>query len=124
MSWQTSPDLWQKLKPHARDMRLNPTRAEDFLWQMFRARQLGVKFRRQHTVGRFILDFYSAEAKLCVELDGGGHAELEQRAKDRARDEYLESSGILVFRVWNNELLENPEGVLERLRKLVEEGRA
>ena len=121
MPWQTPPDLWQKLKPHARDMRQNPTRAENFLWQMLRAKQLGVKFRRKHTVDRFILDFYAPEAKLCVELDGNGHTALEQIQKDRARDTHLKSLGILVFRIWNNELLESPEGVLERLYSLVQE---
>ena len=102
-------------------MRQNPTRAENFLWQMLRAKQLGMKFRRQHTVGRFILDFYAPEAKLCVELDGNGHAALEQIQKDRARDTHLKSLGILVFRIWNNKLLESPEGVLERLYSLVQE---
>ena len=89
------------------------------MWQMLRAKRLGVKFRRQHTVNRFILDFYAPDVKLCVELDGGGHAALEQREKDLARDTHLESLGILVFRVWNKELLENPEGVLERLYALL-----
>mgnify|MGYP001770978009 FL=1 len=72
--WQTSSELWEKLKPLARQMRREPTPAEDKLWQKLRHKQiLGYKFRRQHTIDRFIVDFYCGEARLVVEVDGEVH---------------------------------------------------
>ena len=72
--WQTPGRLWGKLKPLAREMRHAPTPAEQGLWQALRNRRLGVRFRRQHTIGRFIVDFYAHEARLVVEVDGPIHA--------------------------------------------------
>jgi very-short-patch-repair endonuclease len=79
------------------------------MWRALRSRQLGgLKFRRQATIGRYIPDFVCIEAKLVVEIDGGQHeARLE-----RERTQYLEQRGFKVLRFWNNEVLENPEGVL------------
>ena len=69
--WKTSPQLWHRLKPLAREMRLNPTPAEDRLWQRLRRSQIhGTPFRRQHTIERFIVDFYCPQAQLVIELDG------------------------------------------------------
>jgi hypothetical protein len=74
VSWRTTPHLWEKLKPVARQMRQEPTQAEDLLWQSLRNHQLlGFKFRRQHSIERFIVDFYCAEAKLVIEIDGPIH---------------------------------------------------
>ncbi len=82
-----------------------------------RARQLGgFKFRRQATIGRYIPDFVCIEAKLVVEVDGGQHAS----DLDRVRTKYLEQRGFNVLRFWNNEVLENPEGVLETILAAVE----
>ncbi len=69
--WHTHPDLWEKLKPLARQMRTQPTPAEDILWQHLRNRQLlGYKFRRQHSIERFIVDFFCNQAGLVIEVDG------------------------------------------------------
>lgn len=89
----------------ARDLRRVQTPAEVRLWRLLRNRQLwGFKFRRQEPAGPFVLDFYCPEARLAVELDGGGHNEPHQRARDRRRSVALSRLGIRVLRYWNNEV--------------------
>ncbi|MDX2129904.1 MAG: type ISP restriction/modification enzyme [Chloroherpetonaceae bacterium] len=105
--------LPENLLQTARELRKNATDAEKLMWSLLRNRQLnGYKFRRQHPFGRFILDFYCHESKLCVELDGGQHAEKNQAEYDAARTEVLNQNGIRVIRFWNNEVFTNTEGVL------------
>ena len=111
--WHTPPKLWDKLKPKARAMRTAQTPAEVVLWQRLRARKLGVKFRRQHTVGQFIVDFYCAEAQLVVEVDGATHAASVHQ--DQARDEIIRSLGMHVLRFKNEDVLHNMEAVLTRI---------
>src|SRR5579872_4585554 len=73
-SWQTDVELWRKLKVLAQQKRCEPTPAEDALWQHLRGRQLlDLKFRRQHTIERFIVDFYCKEEQLVIEVDGSIH---------------------------------------------------
>ena len=88
------------------------TDAESKLWRHFRLRQmLGLKFRRQHPCGKYIVDFACIDAKLVIEVDGG---QLNDRnAQDKERMQWLESAGWKVLRFWNNELIENVEGVLD-----------
>jgi very-short-patch-repair endonuclease len=96
------------------------TDAERLLWRLLRARRfLGLKFRRQHSIGPYIVDFFCADRRLAVELDGGQHFTVEGRAYDRRRDEYLAACGVRVFRFANNDLFENSDGVLEALRQSV-----
>jgi very-short-patch-repair endonuclease len=99
-----------------RELRRDATDAEKLLWQLLRNRQLhGFKFRRQHPIGGYILDFYCHEANLAVELDGGGHREENQAKRDRERTEYLESKGLRVIRFWNDQVLEQTEAVLGKI---------
>jgi very-short-patch-repair endonuclease len=103
-------------KDFSRELRSNMTDAEAHLWQHLRARQiLSLKFRRQHPAGKYILDFACIEAKLAIELDGGQHNELQMQ--DNLRTAWLESQGWKVLRFWNNEVLQNTEGVLEEIYK-------
>ena len=90
------------------------TEAERLLWQHLRSRQLaGWKFRRQHALGPFIVDFVCIAKKLIVEVDGGQHAvDLEQDAK---RSRYFRTKGYRILRFWNNEVLKQPEAVLEAI---------
>lgn len=89
------------------------TDAEQLLWRLLRNRGVhSAKFRRQHPIGRYVVDFYCHEAKLAIELDGGQHAELAQEAYDRERTAFLESQGIQVLRFWNREVLQQTEEVL------------
>jgi very-short-patch-repair endonuclease len=98
--------------PKTRRLRRYATDAEKLLWRHLRSRQLGgLKFRRQATVDRAIPDFICAEKRLVVELDGGQHLE----EIDAPRTERLEVLGCRVIRFWNHEVLENLEGVLERI---------
>jgi len=97
-------------------MRSNPTEAEKLLWAKLRRRQQdGFRFRRQQPLGSYIVDFYCSEAKLVVEIDGGQH----RPETDAERTDWLESRGYRVTRFWNNEVLGNIDGVLERLRELL-----
>jgi very-short-patch-repair endonuclease len=106
-----------------RVLRQHATDAEKLMWKLLRNRQLGgVKFRRQHPVGKYILDFYSYEFGLAVELDGGGPANPSQMRYDVERTQALEEQGIRVLRFWNNEVLCNTEGVLQSIWEAVNEG--
>ena len=94
-----------------RELRRNATEVEKRLWSRLRNRQLdGIKFRRQTPIGRYIVDFVSESEKLIVELDGGQHA--QQTEADAERTQALESMGYIVIRFWNNEVIENIDGVL------------
>ncbi len=101
-----------KLIEFARELRKNSTDVEKIIWSILRNRQLeGYKFRRQHPVSEYVADFCSVESKLIIELDGGHHA--EQKDKDDIRTNELAKFGYKVIRFWNNEVLENIEGVVD-----------
>jgi very-short-patch-repair endonuclease len=110
-------DLPPQLLANARALRKNKTDAEDLLWQLLRNRQLnGFNFRRQHPLPKgFILDFYCAEVKLAVELDGAPHFEQEQKEYDEGRTYELKEYGIRVIRFWNEEVMKNTEEVLRKI---------
>lgn len=98
----------------ARQLRANQTDAEQRLWALLRARQInGLKFRRQHPIGPFIVDFYCAEHRLVVELDGGQHAEQVQ--KDNERSRWLRNNGYQVVRFWNHESLTETSAVIDAI---------
>jgi very-short-patch-repair endonuclease len=102
----------------ARELRQPQTPAEEKLWYWLRDSQLeGLKFRRQHPLGRFIVDFYCAEKKLVIEVDGDTHFTPEQMEYDAARTEWLEEQGLRVARVTNDEVMENLDAVLEWIAK-------
>lgn len=108
-------------KDFSRKLRHELTDAELRLWRHLRSRQiLGLKFRRQHPCGKYILDFACIEAQLVIEVDGGQHS--EQSAQDNERTLWLESTGWKVLRFWNNEVLENTEAVLSVIYKALEKG--
>ena len=102
----------------ARELRKNLTDAENLLWQQLRCRQIaGYKFRRQASIGRYIVDFVCFEKRLIVEVDGSQHAEHVEY--DNERSGWLESQGFTIVRFWNNEVIEDTETVLETiLRRL------
>lgn len=100
----------------ARALRKNQTDVEKLLWNHLRNRQMtGIKFRRQQPIGSYIVDFVSFERKIIIELDGGYHNDEAQKRKDDERSEWLKSIGYNVLRFWNNEIIENIEGVLETI---------
>lgn len=103
------------LLDNAKTLRRNLTDAEQKLWYHLRAhRFMGRKFKRQKPIGRYVVDFVCLEEKLIIELDGGQHA--ENCEYDHERDSWLRSQGYTVLRFWNNELMNETEGVLEKIR--------
>jgi len=98
----------------AKKLRKNQTEAEKKLWSELRREQLkGIKFRRQQPIGGYIVDFVTFELNLVIEVDGGQHHENKE---DEVRDEWLEDEGFTVLRFWNNEVLDNIDGVLKEIR--------
>lgn len=99
----------------AREQRVASTRAEKMLWEAVRRKRLGVRMRRQHPIKDFVLDFYCAEARLAIEIDGPVHA--EQKGYDRARDEQFAELGIRTLRVPEHRVREELPAVLEEIRR-------
>ncbi|MBF0492858.1 MAG: endonuclease domain-containing protein [Deltaproteobacteria bacterium] len=105
-----------RLKNFRRELRSNQTEAEKLLWQKIRAKQIkGYKFIRQFSISHYILDFYCAETKLGIELDGGGHASPETTLKDLEKENYLKAFGIKVLRFWNTDIYTNLDSVLNEI---------
>ena len=106
----------------ARRLRVDQTDAEHRLWSRLRGRQLeGFKFRRQHSIGPFVADFFCLEAKLVVELDGSQHA--DQLEQDERRTEYIRDAGYAVLRIWNREVISEIDAVLQRIADALEQSR-
>jgi len=98
----------------ARDLRRNPSDAEIRLWSHLRGRRLdGYRFRRQHPIGPFIVDFVCTEQRLVIEADGGQHS--ENVAADERRTKWLAARGWRVVRFWNNDILARTESVLQAI---------
>jgi very-short-patch-repair endonuclease len=104
----------------AREMRHSQTAAEETLWRGLRNRRVGFKFRRQHPIDRFIIDFYCAEAKLLIEIDGRSHLEPNQAEYDTARTEYLEKLGYKVIRFANDDVRHNCDVVIAQIVQAIE----
>ena len=104
------------LKELRRDLRSGKTAAEAKLWKCLQRSQLGVKFRRQHSVGKYILDFYCPALRLAIELDGDGHFNPIANEYDAEREAFLKSHGISVLRFENREIFENLDFLLEAIR--------
>jgi very-short-patch-repair endonuclease len=104
-------------------MRREPTDAERKMWNILRGRRLGgFKFRRQHPIGWYIIDFYCDVAGLGVELDGGQHADHEQLRHDEKRSEYLASRGIRIVRFWDDDVLKETDLVAEAIYAALADG--
>jgi len=110
-----TPRSAARLLHRGAELRNNPTSAEARLWAYLRLKRLdGIKFRRQHAIGRYVVDFCSPEAKLVVELDGSQH--LAQAEQDNRRTELLESQGYRVLRFWNHDVLNDIDAVVRRIQ--------
>jgi very-short-patch-repair endonuclease len=112
--WRTNPELWEKLKNIAREKRTKPTEAENLLWQLLRRNQIhGLGFRRQHSIGQFIVDFYCKKVKLVIEVDGPIHQ--YQAEEDAIRQRFLESLELKVMRFTNDSVLHNTDEVVKQI---------
>ncbi len=106
-----------------RTLRNNLSDAEQALWHLLRGGQIcGLKFRRQHPFGDYILDFVCLESKLVIEVDGGQHG--QQAEYDQNRTQKLQAAGFRVLRFWNNEILNEKESVREKIWLMIEELRS
>jgi very-short-patch-repair endonuclease len=109
-----------KTMHQAGELRKELTPAERKLWAVLKNEQLlGIKFRRQHAIGKYIPDFCAIQEKLIIELDGSQH--LEQEEYDKERTQYLESQGYKVIRFWNNQIMNDMNGVILAITFALEE---
>ena len=108
------------LVPFAKQLRKSMTKEERHLWYDF-LRGHPMRFTRQKVLGKYIADFYSAQAKLVIELDGSQHYELNEEEKDAQRTAFLEGYGLKVLRIPNNAVMENFRGVCEYIDAVVEQ---
>ncbi len=105
---------------NAKALRSNATISESLLWEYLKGKQLGVKFRRQHPISLYIADFYCHQARLIIELDGSIHQKPEVLANDIERQKNLEALGITVIRFTNNELHNNLNTVLDKIKETIQ----
>ena len=110
----------KQLVPFAKQLRREMTKEERHLWYDF-LRSYPVRFSRQKVLGKYIADFYSAEAKLVIELDGSQHYEDGNMEKDTERTTFLEGYGLTVIRIPNNEVIRNFQGVCEYINAAVKQ---
>lgn len=107
---------YQLLCQNAKYNRKHPTKAEELLWEHLRGKQLGVRFRRQHPVYDYIPDFVCLSLNLIIEVDGDYHLAEEQQLSDRERDTYLQHFGFHIIRFSNEEVLQNLDKVLNKIK--------
>lgn len=106
-----------KLAERRKELRKSMTPQELKLWYCLRNKKLGVKFRRQHGIGPYIVDFYCKENNLVIELDGAQHK--DEKEYDKERNNYMETLGIKVLRFWNSEIDKNTEEVLQKIKTYI-----
>lgn len=112
---------YELLKAHAYYNRNHPTEAESLMWEILSGKGLGVRFRRQHIIDEYIVDFVCLKKKLVVEIDGGYHFTEEQAHLDEIRTEKLISLGFKVIRFTNEEVIAETENVLKIINEIVNE---
>ena len=110
-----SPVDYDLLKKHADEHRNNPTEAESALWELLRSKNIGEKFRRQHIIGEYIVDFVCLKRQLVIEVDGGYHFTPEQQEQDQLRTEELQKLGYREIRFTNEEVLSAPDTVISKI---------
>ena len=110
----------EDLVPVAQKLRREMTKEERRLWYDF-LKRYPIKFQRQKVLGKYIVDFYSAQAKIVIELDGSGHFSGEGELYDKERTAFLSNYGLKVVRFTNLEIVRNFQGVCERIDELVKQ---
>ena len=118
MSLEKKPRIHNlpQLEVYRKALRQRQTLAEARLWEALRGRKLGVRVRRQHSIGPYVVDFYCARAKVIIEVDGGYHLDPVVAERDAIRTEWLEQHGFTLIRFWNEEVLENLDEVISKLK--------
>ena len=110
------PFNYEILKENAKENRKHPTEAEAALWESLRANQLGEKFRRQHIIGDFIVDFVALNSKLIIEVDGAYHNDAEQMEADKLRSDFLNEAGFNVLRFTNEQVLQDTDNTIKEIK--------
>ena len=113
MFYGATPSIFKR----AARLRNNMTPAEKLMWEKLRKSQLGVRFKAQHPMGRYIVDFYCHQARLVVEIDGPIHN--YHKEEDQQRIDDIKKDGVTVLRIRNEEVFENLEGVLEKIKRFL-----
>ena len=108
----------QLFKPRRRLLRNTATLEERILWNYLKNSQRGYKFRRQESIGSYIVDVFCPKYNLVIELDGSQH--LDNKEYDFERDNYLKSQGCIILRFWNNDIHKNLEGVLSKIDEILQ----
>ena len=114
------PMSYGLLKEHAHEMRQHPTEAENALWEMLRGKKLGDKFRRQHVIGDFIVDFICLQKQLVIEVDGNYHNNEKQKEADDLREQILKELGYEVIRFTNEQVLNDAERTLATIQNALQ----
>ena len=114
-----SPDRYALLKAFAKENRLKMTLAETILWEELRLLQKPFKFRRQHIIGDFIVDFACLYHHLVIEVDGEYHQERLQKEDDKLRTECLNRMGFTVIRFTNTQIIENSQSVITEIKNIL-----
>ena len=115
MFYGATPSIFK----NARFLRDNLTEAEKILWNKLRLKQLGVKFRRQHPINKYIADFYCHEIRLVIEVDGDNHLIPDQKEYDELRTEILQEFGIEVIRFENEQVLNKIDEVVKEIKDVI-----
>ena len=110
-----SPHIFRNASKLRKDM----TKTEEKLWEYLKTKPLGIKFRRQHPIGRYVLDFYCHKLRFSIEIDGGYHLNKVQQEKDKERTDYLSSIGIKEIRFSNNDVLSKFQMIKEKIDSLL-----
>ena len=117
-----SPANSKQLKPIRRELRTLSTQAECVLWRLLKGSQVGgLKFRRQHSIGPYVMDFFCPMLKLGIELDGGIHEDMLVHVKDDEKEAFLIDNGITIMRFPNEMVFNNFEYIKKRILKYKEE---
>lgn len=106
----------------AKRLRRTMSLPEVLLWQILRKRPGYIRFRRQHPIGRYVLDFYVLERKLGIEIDGIGHEMGDRPKRDEERDQWIEAQGIRILRIPATDVLANPDAIADSIVRLCTEG--
>jgi cyclase len=115
MFYGATPEIFAR----AQGLREQETMAEKLLWSELSNKQLGIKFRRQHPINQYIVDFYSHELKIVIEVDGLIHLRDDIIEKDKLREQQIQSLDLIVIRFTNDEIFQNLKGVVERIRRVI-----